>query len=159
MSDRATEATELFQIGFNCAQAVLATFCESYDLPKDKAFQISSGLGGGVGRGEICGIVTGAVLVIGLKYGRKKDDDYSAQLICNDKVENFLKEFEKCNGSLICRNILSCDISSRNGLNEATQRGLFNSVCTPMLKKVVELLCQLGYDHGFEVSPKEVHLE
>ncbi|MBI4710518.1 MAG: C_GCAxxG_C_C family protein, partial [Nitrospirae bacterium] len=40
---------------------------------KETVLKIASPFGGGIGRmGETCGAVTGALMVIGLKYGRFK---------------------------------------------------------------------------------------
>jgi len=66
------KAADIFNGGHNCAQAVLGAFCEEYGLDTDTALRIARGLGSGVRNAEICGAVSGAVLVIGLKYGHDK---------------------------------------------------------------------------------------
>jgi len=71
-------AVELFRKGFLCSQAVLASFCDSYGLDRNSALKIACGLGSGMRCAEICGAVSGAVLVIGLKYGYTDAKDASA---------------------------------------------------------------------------------
>ena len=115
MNDKASEAAALFGSGFNCAQSVLVVFCEGYGLSQETGLKVASGFGGGVRRGEICGAVTGAVLAIGLKHGQCKAEDKETKADCNQRAEDFLKEFEKRNGSVICRDILGCDLSTQEG--------------------------------------------
>ncbi len=69
----------------------------------DLALKTATGFGGGVGaRGSLCGIVSGSVMVIGLKHGRGREDDMDAALAaylrCSQLLEWFRKEF----GSEMC---------------------------------------------------------
>lgn len=67
------QAAALFEEGFACSQAVLATFCERFGLDRHIGLKLAEGFSGGIGRqGLTCGAVTGALMVIGLRYGRKK---------------------------------------------------------------------------------------
>jgi C_GCAxxG_C_C family probable redox protein len=91
MSEKEKIASELFGTGLNCAQSVLGAFCNNYGIEQDTAFKITCGLGSGVRSAEICGAVSGAVLVIGLKYGESKR-------ICDIKTEEFIKIWSKTLG-------------------------------------------------------------
>jgi C_GCAxxG_C_C family probable redox protein len=67
---RIKAANELFNRGYNCAQALLATFGVDLGLNRDMELKIASPFGGGISHmGETCGAVTGALMIIGLKYG------------------------------------------------------------------------------------------
>ena len=71
------KACTTFEEGFNCAQAVFATYAEQFGLDHEVALKIAGAFGGGMARmGDTCGAVTGAFMVIGLKHGKaeKKDD-------------------------------------------------------------------------------------
>ncbi len=60
------KATEFHRRGLNCAQSVLCA-CEEYTgLDEKTATAISSGFGGGVRTGEICGAISGAVMCLGM---------------------------------------------------------------------------------------------
>ena len=75
---RIEEAISRFKEDFSCAQSIFSTYAPHYGLDEDKALKISTGFGGGMARsGRTCGAVTGAYMVIGLKYGMglSKDDD------------------------------------------------------------------------------------
>jgi C_GCAxxG_C_C family probable redox protein len=79
MSTRTEIATARFLSGYNCAQAVLDAFRDETGLDEDLALKIATGLGAGMGRKqEVCGAVTGGILVLGLRHGRGRADDRSA---------------------------------------------------------------------------------
>ena len=46
---KVTEAEDLFDRGFNCAQAVFSTYCELFGLEPELALKISCSFGGGMG--------------------------------------------------------------------------------------------------------------
>ena len=136
--NRIKKAAELFGGGYNCAQAVLGAFCDDYGLDTDMALKNTGGLGSGVRNAEICGAVSGAVLVIGLKYGHDK-------ALCNTKTEEFTAKFKKENQSIVCRDILKCNIATKDGRKKAVNENLFKTVCMDMVKSAASILEDLGY--------------
>ena len=145
MSSRTEAAFAHFDSGFNCAQSVLAVFCEKYGVDKDIAFKACSGLGAGFRLGEVCGAVSGAVLVIGLKYGQNTPGDKISKDNCNAKVIEFMEKFKNKNGSIVCREILGFDLSIKEEYEEAQSQNLFKTRCVDMVKNSVTLLEELGY--------------
>ena len=145
MSANADNATILFNSGFNCAQSVLATFCEKYGLDKETALKVSSGLGGGFRAGEICGAVSGAVLVIGLKYGQYIAEDKASKGNCNSKTVEFTKLFKSKNKSFVCREILGYNLAIAEEYDQAQSKNLFKTTCIDMVRSAAELLEELGY--------------
>ena len=145
MHSKINRATALFGNGFNCAQSVVGVFCEQYNVDAETALKISSGMGGGFRCGEICGAVSGAVLVIGLKYGRYLAEDSTSKEICNGKVVEFTRLFKEQNQSLVCREILHADLSTEEGFAQAKSQNLFKTTCVNMIKSAVTLLEELGY--------------
>jgi len=138
MNEKVKSAAALFDEGFYCSQSVLGAFCEQYGLDNETTYKISCGLNSGARCSEICGAVTGAILVIGLKYG-------STRQICNQKTEEFVKIFKAKNGEVVCRNILGCDISTPDGKEKAIGENLFNTTCRDMVISAVEILTDLCY--------------
>lgn len=138
MSDKVEYAKKVFLDGYNCAQAVFTTFSEEYGLSKELAHRAAGGFGGGVRSGEICGAVSGAVLVIGLRYGKDKQT-------CNSKTVEFITAFRKKNKTVVCRDILDVDISTEEGMNSAKDKGLFKTTCVDMVADAVNILEELGY--------------
>jgi C_GCAxxG_C_C family probable redox protein len=134
-------AEERFREGFNCAQAVFGAFAAAGGIDPENAMKIASGFGGGIARrGETCGAVSGAVMALGLRYGKTRADDDTAKEKCYQSVGEFLEAFAARHGSTLCREILGVDISKPEGLREARKRELFTSVCPRLVGDSVEIL-------------------
>ena len=95
--------------------------------------------------GEVCGAVSGAVMVIGLKYGNYNLEDMDAKTLCYSKTTEFCQAFRERCSSVICRELLKCDISTEDGMRQAKGKGLFATTCVDLIDKAVELLEELGY--------------
>ncbi len=96
------KAVSCFNEGFMCSQAVLAAYAGQFSMDRETALKVSAAFGGGMGRmGEICGAVTGAFMVIGLKYGRIAVRDTKALEKTNRLVKEFSDRFKSLNGSIV----------------------------------------------------------
>ncbi len=51
-----------------------------------------------------------------------------------------MRAFEERNGSLLCRDLLGCDIGTAEGLAEAREKALFQSRCTKLVQDAVEIV-------------------
>jgi C_GCAxxG_C_C family probable redox protein len=142
MSDKSNMATEKFLSGYNCAQSVIYAFCEETGISDDMALKISCGLGGGMGRKqEVCGAVSGGILVLGLQHGRGVNDEQSATTITYQKTREFMSRFAERNESYICRELLDgCDFSTEAGQQEFKDNDMKNRVCKVCVQNAVEIL-------------------
>jgi len=140
----ADAAAEVFSQGFACSQAVLSAYAAEHGLDKDTALKVSAGFGGGMGRmGQTCGAVTGAYMVIGLKHGAVAGQDQEAKQKTCRLVREFTEKFTARNGSVVCRDLLGCDISTPEGFEEMKRRGLHGTVCVKMVRDACELLDEM----------------
>lgn len=138
---RSDKALAVFEDGFNCSQAVFSTYGIEMGVSRDIALKIAQSFGGGMGQmGEVCGAVTGAFMVIGLKYGKTRTDDDEAKRKTYALVKEFTEKFKASNGSIICRDLLRCDLSTAEGQRVAKERGLFSTVCPGFVKDAVDIL-------------------
>jgi len=141
---KSDEALALFGDGFNCAQAVLAAFAKDFNLDETTALRLAGGLGGGMGRqGLICGAVTGAMLVIGLKFGKVATEDNAARDRAYNAVTEFSNRFKEKFGSLDCRNILGVDNSTTEGREYIHSHHLTDEICPPVVQSAVEIVEQI----------------
>lgn len=139
------EGVERFKNGFNCAQAVFSTFCQEYGIEKDTALRIAGGLGSGARSADICGAASGAILVIGLRYGQDSKGDLTAKDRCNKETEEFLRLFRERNGHTVCRELLGCDIFTEEGKRIAEKDDLFKSKCVDLVGSAISILEEMGY--------------
>ena len=109
-------AAELFLSGSNCAQAITVAFCDVTGLEKDFAAKLAASFGGGMGRmREVCGAVSGMLMVAGLLYGY----DDPGENDVNKKqhyqlVQALAGRFREEIGSIVCREILKNPPSDPN---------------------------------------------
>ena len=135
------EAVSCYNSGFNCSQAVLSTYGTEFGIDRDTALKLSTGFGGGMGRmGETCGAVTDAFMVLGLKYGKCIADDDNKRERTYELVNEFSRRFEEKNGSIVCKNLLNCDISIKAELIRARDANLFKTLCPKMVGDAAEIL-------------------
>ena len=140
--DRSEQAVAKFVSGYNCAQSVLFAFCDDVGLDKDKALKIACGFGAGMGRKEeVCGAVTGGIMVIGAKHGRGENDTQKETEMTYVKTRELMNQFSKRYGSYICRQLLNgCDLSNDEGHKMYLENDYRNKICKPCVKSVVEIL-------------------
>lgn len=139
--DHQIHAAELFLSGCNCAQAVVVAFCDVTGLDPEFAKKLSCGFGGGLGRlREVCGSVSGMIMVADLLYGYTEpgDDD------CRKKeyyqlVQELCHKFQAEAGSIICRDILKNPPSDPNP-SPRTAEYYASRPCTRMVMIAVGIL-------------------
>jgi C_GCAxxG_C_C family probable redox protein len=138
---RSQNAVDSFKQGFSCSQAVLAAVGESLGLERDKALKISQSFGGGMARlGLTCGAVTGAMMAIGLKFGRTRAGDEAAKEKTYALVHDFIREFRARHGSIVCRELIGVDLSTPEGHQQGEERGVFDNLCPKYVRDAVEIL-------------------
>ena len=106
MSPKAAYAISLHNPAYNCAQAVACTFCKEFGVDEQELFRIAEGFGLGMGMMEMCGALSGMMMVIGLansvgdlKKGMPtKGSTYK-------QVKDQVQKFKEKNGSYLCREL------------------------------------------------------
>jgi C_GCAxxG_C_C family probable redox protein len=120
---------------------VLSSFGEEFGLDRELALKVAGAFGGGMARmGETCGAVTGALMVIGLKYGKTKAGDEGVREKTYEVVREFVKRFKSRHGSLLCRELLGYDLSSPGERTAASEKGLFTTLCPQFVRNAAEIL-------------------
>lgn len=78
-------------------------------------------------------------MALGLKYGKSDVDDIESKLKTDEITDKFLDEFEKENGSYLCRELLDCDISTEEGVKYALENNLFTEFCPKMVETAARI--------------------
>jgi C_GCAxxG_C_C family probable redox protein len=139
-------AGALFSQGFNCAQSLLTAYGTDLGLNRLEALKIGSAFGGGIGRmGQTCGAVTGALMVIGLKYGgtdphpEKRKEMYGA-------VEQFMEKFKARNKpqTLICSELIGFCMHQKPELSQ-NERNVILERCTQFVQDAAEIIEEICY--------------
>jgi C_GCAxxG_C_C family probable redox protein len=124
--------------GFNCAQAILSTYCGEFGIDRKTALQMACGFGAGMGRQqETCGAVTGAYLLIGLKYGKYLKDDNPAKEKTYALIREFSRLFKERNKTVNCRELLGVDLLKED--KQITDK-LVKAFCPKMISDAAEIV-------------------
>ena len=133
--DRVEKAEALFLDGCNCSQAVFTAFADEFGLDEELAKRLSCGLGGGVSRmREVCGAVSAAAMVIGMRLGPDKTKAYPV-------IQEFCAKFKAEAGSIVCRELLAGTGATQGGAPEARTPAYYaKRPCVELVKLAVSLL-------------------
>lgn len=105
--DHSELAVENFMKGYNCSQAVVVAFCDVTGMEPEFAAKLSSSFGGGMGRmREVCGAVSGMLMVAGLLYGYETPGDDVSKRKHYALVQELAGAFRQQENSIVCREIL-----------------------------------------------------
>ena len=145
MSDALRVAHDQFAGGFNCAQSVFSAFAPRFDISGELAVRLAAPFGGGVGRaGEICGALSGALMILGLQYGQDRPEDKDEMYRI---AREFMDQFRKRHGALRCRELIGHDISTPEGLREAREQKILSGLCPILVDETAKALERYLTDH------------
>lgn len=142
MNQKIKNAKKKFESGYNCAQSVLYAFLDSNLITKDTALKIATGFGAGYGRmQDVCGAVSGAIMVLGLKHGRGEKEDLKVTNTMYQKTQDFITSFMDKHDSINCKELLNgCDLQTVEGRAEFKERDLFNHTCIKCVETAARIL-------------------
>lgn len=137
--NRVGKAEALFRSGCNCSQAVFAAFADEFGLDEELARRVACGLGGGVGRmREVCGAVSAAAMVLGMRFGPDKAAAYPA-------IQDFCARFRAETGSIVCRELLAGTGATVGGAPETRTPAYYRKrPCVELVKLAVGLLDEMA---------------
>ena len=137
------KAEEYFNNNFNCSQAVFATFATEAGLDEELALKIATQFGGGARKGEMCGAVSGALMVLGLKYGHFHAQDAEEKGRAYQIAEDFMNRFIEKKGTVVCRELLGYDVSKTDDMVKIKELNLFKTTCPEMIRCATEIVDEM----------------
>ena len=139
--DHCALAYRYHQAGYNCAQSVAAAFADTVGLPPEQLMAMAGGFGGGVGgsRSELCGAISGGVLVLSLLHPHTDGADAAAKRALYARTKEFRRRFQEVFGLTCCGELLR----ARPGVTEknpASRRLGVTAHCDNMVVTAAEIL-------------------
>lgn len=100
----------------NCAESIVYAANEHYQLGlTDTALKMVAGFGGGLYEKHLCGIVSGAVAVLGVMFKDKMlDGDNLLEIAVNEFKKNFRTTFDE----IECQYLVDYHRSEESGCND-----------------------------------------
>ena len=121
-------ATAFFEQGYNCSQAVFMAYSDMYGIGTETAAKLATSFGGGMGRlREVCGAVSGMLLVLGLQYPFTDTTDKAAKNINYKAVQRTANEFKSVMGSYICADLLKLKHEPQNPESAERNKAYYKS--------------------------------
>ena len=138
MTDPSQLAAKYFEQGYSCSQALLCAFSGLTGLDGETAFKLASPFGGGIARqGETCGAVSGALLVLGLKFGPKAGESNDAVY---SMAQEFIQRFQEQHASTLCKQLIDFDISQPQELLAARAARVFHKTCPELVRSAAGIV-------------------
>jgi C_GCAxxG_C_C family probable redox protein len=134
---------EQFMKGFDCSQVVLAEYADELGVTAEEANRIAAAFGGGMGVGETCGAVIGAMIALGMKYGHCREDAMEQKDIMNQKRAEFLAKFAEKYKGCSCRDLLGHDLSVPGEFEKVLEEGLLMEFCPQVAADAAEILGEI----------------
>lgn len=118
--DHGKVAEEFFRSGMNCSQAVVAAFEDVTGFDRMTSLKVASALGGGMCRlREVCGAVSGAMVVLGMAMGDDTDSDREKKAELYKIGQTFAESVKSELGSIVCRELLGLPEGKSEAVPEA----------------------------------------
>ena len=138
--DRSEKAAQNFLAGYNCAQSVAMAYADLMGMDVKAAARLASPFGAGMGRmREVCGAVSGMLMVAGLLYGYDSPNDDAAKKGHYSLVQELAGQFREEVGSIVCREILKNPPSDPNP-SPRTAEYYKNRPCARMVMLAARIL-------------------
>jgi len=145
------DAVARFQEGHSCSQAVFSAFAVPSGMDESLALKITCPFGGGIARmGEVCGAVTGAIMVIGIQFGRVDVENEQARDVTYSAVDEFVSQFRMRHGVIRCRDLLGINPSDSEQRDRANQDGLLDTLCNQIVRDAATIVCEIVHAKNTE---------
>jgi len=130
------KALKYLDSGYNCCESVVMAVCDHLGVDKEIPQKIATPFGAGMSKnGSNCGALNAAFICMGLKWGRKSNEDSKdTSYLPADRI--FAKFREKY-GSSCCYDIIKIDLKNYEETeNEKEKR--HSEICGPLVKQVTQ---------------------
>ncbi|AEE17622.1 C-GCAxxG-C-C family protein [Treponema brennaborense] len=134
------KALAYFENNFNCSQAVFASFATEMGVSEELALKLGTEFGGGARCGQLCGAVSGALLVLGLKYGHYEAENGDQKSKAYALAVDFNKRFCSKHKSVVCKELLGYDVSDPEDMAIIKEKGLFGTKCPQCIADAVDIV-------------------
>ena len=102
MTERQQRAQELHGKGYNCAQSVACAYCDLVGLDEQTAYKMAEGFGLGMGVMDMCGALSGAFMLAGVKGSAGIEAPGTTKAQTYQQTREMANAFKEKNGTYLC---------------------------------------------------------
>lgn len=136
-------AEQFVQAGFLCSEAVLQALSQALDVKSNIIPKIATGFGAGISRlGEVCGAVSGAIMGLGLRFGRNTVQETPENTTPYEYGATMANLFIARFGHLRCRDLIGLNLAIESDRRAYQELKLWETRC----RDIVRISTGLAYD-------------
>jgi C_GCAxxG_C_C family probable redox protein len=132
--------------GYNCAESLLQTFLDEWEeyFRLGATSSAATAFGAGMGRtGNTCGALSGGLIVIGLAIGRTDPRDDESKEKAYDLARELFKRFKEKWGTLTCKELTGCDLTTQEGKNKFKESKIRQLKCEPIVQETTKIVADI----------------
>ncbi|MBE7422326.1 MAG: C_GCAxxG_C_C family protein [Zoogloeaceae bacterium] len=134
-------AEESFASGLYCAESVVLAIAKSQGIESELLPKVATAFCSGMSRAcGPCGALTGAVMGLGLVFGRDRSTDSVQDSYI--PTQKLIREFEREFGARNCNDLLGCDLATPEG-QVTFREGKLHERCFQYTGKAAEIAARL----------------
>ena len=99
-----------------------------------------------IGRGEVCGAVSGAVMAIGLLTKTRYSDLAEHKQFTRETAKIFYERFEGIYGDSTCNGLIGIDRNDPEAKKKASEAGIYRENCPKFVQSAVNIVLDLFAD-------------
>lgn len=143
IEERKQMAVSLFNQGYNCAQAVFATFSDYTEIEQINAIKMTASFGGGMGKlRETCGAVTSMFMCMNYIYPSTQPDDLDARTQNYAAVQRTASIFKDKYGTINCGELLKLKPDGNARPSERTDEYYAKRPCSRFVSLATEIIAK-----------------
>ena len=125
-----------------CGEAIMMAACEAMGIRSKLVPDVALGLSGGIGRqGDVCGVLCGAALMVGIAAGRKFPKYVKKRQVTWDVTAKLYKDFQAKFGCVECRKLCGLDLTKPEGM-KALAAGVKKNKCGKVVDAAARMLAE-----------------
>jgi len=126
--------------GFLCSEAVLWALSRALEIDSELIPKIATGFGAGIGRtSHVCGAAAGAVMGLGLRFGRSEIEELPEGRRPYWYATEFIDRFREEHGSTTCAGLTGLDLSEPGAIDTYNERSLWETLCRDLIGEATAL--------------------
>jgi C_GCAxxG_C_C family probable redox protein len=139
--DIVEEALSNMSLGYTCSESIVLAMSKHLKIKINVIPKIATGFSAGIGRmGDVCGAISGGVMIIGLIYGRLNPNDTERYEKCIGKVQKLIMEFKNRNGEIDCEKLIGLKLSRAEDREKFRVEKVKERFCMKFVKDVINIL-------------------
>ncbi len=126
---------------YSCSQVTFGAICEEVGVSLENAMKQSACFGGGIGMGDTCGAISGALMALGYLSNGTPEEKHSN----HERSVEFIQAFIEKTGSRYCREHLGFDLGTPEGgakMEEMHAQGTPPQICEKLMNTAVEMFIE-----------------